>query len=123
MTHTRFSTCPHHHHHHYYYYCYYYSPSPGVTYDIGAEELAITSPKVIIGNPVAFPLIDGSGSERVFHVLAGEEEGGGERRRRRRSSCSSSSNSSSSNHPLLLLLFLLPPPPPSSQVVLSISAL
>jgi len=44
----------------------------GVIYDIGDSELVVGSPKVIIGNPVSLPTIDGSGSERVFHVVAGE---------------------------------------------------
>jgi len=49
-----------------------YASNKGVVYDIGATELVVGSPKVIIGNPVALPTIDGSGSERIFHVVAGE---------------------------------------------------
>eukprot|EP00952_Eustigmatos_sp_NYUAD-ZCMA_P012173 48990-Eustigmatos_ZCMA.PRE.1 len=38
---------------------------------MGAAETVITSPKVVIGNPLVLPILDGSGAPRLFRVRAG----------------------------------------------------
>jgi len=40
-------------------------------------EIIISSPKIIIGNPLTLPALNNTGIERIFH---GEEEEGGGRR-------------------------------------------
>jgi hypothetical protein len=44
---------------------------PGATYDMGTTETVITGRKVIVGNPVAMPLLDGKAAPRIFRVVAG----------------------------------------------------
>jgi hypothetical protein len=47
-------------------------PRPvGATYDMGTTETVITGRKVIVGNPVAMPLLDGKAAPRIFRVVAG----------------------------------------------------
>ncbi len=47
---------------------------PGTTYNVAKEghtEVVISSAKVVIGNPIALPTLDGSEQVRLFHVVAG----------------------------------------------------
>ena len=51
---------------------------PGYKYEIPAinptkSGIAITGRKVVIGNPIALPTVDGSGLVRLFHVMPGGE--------------------------------------------------
>ena len=43
---------------------------PGKVYTMPAETI-ITSRKVIMGNPIALPIVDGAATKRLFHVVAG----------------------------------------------------
>lgn len=40
-------------------------------YDLGAAEIPVTSRKVVIGNPLNLPILDGSKAPRIFHITAG----------------------------------------------------
>lgn len=42
-----------------------------MTYDLGAAEIPVTSRKVVIGNPLNLPILDGSKAPRIFHITAG----------------------------------------------------
>jgi len=48
---------------------------PGKIYNVAlegkADDITVRSRKVIIGNPIAVPTIDGTASKRIFHVVAG----------------------------------------------------
>lgn len=48
---------------------------PGKVYDVALEgkpdDIKVRSRKVIIGNPISMPTIDGSTCTRIFHVMAG----------------------------------------------------
>jgi hypothetical protein len=49
---------------------------PGYKYEVPAASdakagIAITGRKVVIGNPIALPTVDGSGLVRLFHVMPG----------------------------------------------------
>lgn len=50
---------------------------PGQTYNVAIPDdakkssVAISSRKVVVGNPIALPTVDGSGCVRLFHVLPG----------------------------------------------------
>jgi hypothetical protein len=48
---------------------------PGKIYNVALEgkpdDITVRSRKVIIGNPISLPTIDGTASKRIFHVMAG----------------------------------------------------
>jgi len=48
---------------------------PGKVYNVAlegkADDITVRSRKVIIGNPISLPTIDGTASKRIFHVVSG----------------------------------------------------
>lgn len=50
-------------------------PSPclcaGATYDIGEDHIEVTGRKVVVGNPLNLPTLDGQNAPRIFRVMPG----------------------------------------------------
>jgi hypothetical protein len=48
---------------------------PGMTYNVALpdsdDDITISSRKVVVGNPILLPTIDGADSIRIFHIVAG----------------------------------------------------
>ena len=51
--------------------CFLITLKPATRYNIGKDEVVISGRKVIIGNPLLMPILDASGTKRLFHIVAG----------------------------------------------------